>query len=118
MRGWAVLPTAWAACALPPVVEAEPSEAATIAEVWDGLQGTLLLEAVIADRGVLAELRSWTPPDPAWPAWRPRWEPPPVAPDSVEGRPIWDPPAAIRDAREAGGVEAYEHKFELTAAAG
>lgn len=48
MRGWAVLPTAWAACALPPVVEAEPSEAATIAEVWDGLQGTLLLEAVIA----------------------------------------------------------------------
>lgn len=64
--------------------------------------------------GVAAELVEWErgrggPP----PSRVPAWEPPPLAPSSVDGRPRWDPPAAVAAARARTGVEPHDRDLAL-----
>jgi len=64
--------------------------------------------------GVAAELVQWERGRGGWPPARAHaWEPPPVAPSSVEGRPRWDPPAAVAAARARTGVEPHDRDLAL-----
>jgi hypothetical protein len=64
--------------------------------------------------GVSAELLAWQRGREGWPAAAPTpWQPPPVAPASVEGRPLWDPPPAVAAARARTGIEPHDRDFAL-----
>jgi hypothetical protein len=78
------------------------------------LDGWFRWTSFIQIGGVAAELFAWERGGEGWPAPKPAaWTPPPVAPESVEGRPRWEPPAAVAAARARRGTEAYERKETL-----
>jgi hypothetical protein len=78
------------------------------------LDGWFRFAAWLDIGGVAAELVQWERGRSGWPAVRaPAWEPPPVAPSSVEGRPRWDPPAAVAAARARTGVEPHDRDLAL-----
>jgi hypothetical protein len=64
--------------------------------------------------GVAAELVAFERGRPGWPVPPPQpWTPPPLAPESDEGRPRWEAPPAVLAARARAGVEPYDKKSVL-----
>lgn len=82
------------------------------------LSGWFRLASFIRIGGVSAELVSWERGEPGWPPPQPRpWHPPPIAPDSVEGRPRWDPPPPVEAARARLGIEPHDESSKLASVA-